>query len=628
MTTDLVTSGVSPPPLVGAVGTFDTADGYLLVFGGVNADGVPMPWTWSFVHNNWTNLSSAIGTGPSARWGEGLAYDPADGYVLLFGGCLNGACSEVSNQTWAYAHDTWTNLTSDQSTPPPARGRTMMTYDASDGYVFLFGGTGVGQTELNDEWGFTGGDWFKVGNLSSPAPSPRFGSSMTYDPGTSSVILFGGTTGSDSPLGDTWSYHAGNWTNLTGTFPASPSPRRLAPMTFDGADGYLLLVNGYGTGYLGDEWTFGSTAGWTRLLPRGGPEASFGGVLAYDPVDRYVVYFSGETSEGALASTLVYANGTWTLLINPTHYVLTPIGILLIVGGAVLIPGAIAVWAASRYRRRQERQLGEGFTLRPGETPTWIPTGAALRARVVQQVLPLLVVFVALGPFFALTLDAGGGGATIGLLVGTVAIFGVLAAVLSWVTMGQLVRAVGLTRSGVIVQRRMGELRVPWTQLQPGVIPPRRNWYWFHYVLPGRDTMMRGFATTIAQGRGIVSSPFAPPWVLSPAVSAGLGVVPREVVFAAGGPPTAATSTPGSPSPGTAPPPASVGSSVAAPGWGSPVSPYASSPAPRPPTPLPVSSVPLPTSRPPPGMVACPRCGQLNRTDRAAFCTACGARLR
>lgn len=620
---DLRTNGVSPPPLVGAVATFDSADGYVLMFGGLDPSGVPVSWTWSFVHDNWTNLTSAVGAGPSPRWGEGLAYDPTDGYVLLFGGCLDLACTLVSNQTWEYAHDAWTNLTGHQATPPPARGRTMMSYDASDGYVFLFGGTGAGDVLLNDEWGFSGGHWSKVGNASSPIPTPRFGASMSYDPATDSVLLFGGGGSSGASLGDTWSYRAGNWTNLTGTEPTAPGSRRLAPMTYDAVDGYLLLVNGYNTTYLGDEWKFG-TAGWGRLLPHGGPEPSFGGALAYDPVDRYVVYFSGAVSSGVLTSTLVYSNGTWTLLINPTYATLTPLGLLLILAGVVLVPGLVAGWVATRYRRRREQQLGEGFILRPGETPTWIPTGPALRSRVVQQVLVPLVVLVVLVPFLAVTLAAGNGPAAVESAVGLVIIFGGLVAVLAWVGMGQLVRAVGVAPAGVIVSRRAGELRVPWSQLQPAVVPPRRGWFWFQYVLPGRDTMMRGFSATVEQARAIVSSPLAPPWVLTPAVSVGLGVPPRGAGSIPGAQPAAAAPTLWLPPPGVSPPMASAPPPAPAPGWG----PYAQTAPPpvvsTPPAPAPTPSPP----RPPPGMAACPRCGQLNRPDRVAFCTACGARLR
>ncbi len=615
-------NGVSPPPTVGAAAAFDTADGYALMFGGLDPAGKVVPWTWSFVHSNWTNLTSAVGPAPSARWGEGLAYDPVAGYVLLFGGCLNLACTLVSNQTWGYAHDSWTNLTGNQPTPPPGRGRTMMTYDPTDGYVFLFGGTGTGSTLLNDEWGFASGRWSKVGNVSSPTPSPRFGASMAYDPATTSVVLFGGGGSSAASMGDTWSYHAGNWTNLTATDRPAPSPRRLAPMTYDSGDGYLLLVNGYNASYLRSEWTFGPT-GWTQLNAPGGPEASFGAVLVDDPVDHYVVYFSGAVSAGVLTSTLVYADGTWTLLINPTYSHLTEFGLLLILGTIILVPTLVAGLVGNRHRRNQERRLGEGFQLRPGEIPGWFPSGPALRSRVIQQLGILVVVFVVFVPVLALSFADGSPQAAVASAIVLALVFGVFIAVVAWTSLGQLPRSIGVVPAGVILDRRVGELRVPWSQLQPGVVPPRRGWFNFHYVLPGSEAIMRGFSATIPQVRGILASPYAPAWVIPPAVAAGLGMPPRAGGTPGAGAPSGAA-LPGLWSAATPPVPGVPPTPATARAGGDP--PAAAGPRGEPP--LAAVSTPRGPPRLPPGAIACPRCGQVNRVERVAFCTACGTRLR
>jgi len=631
----LSTSGVSPPPTTGAGAAFDTSDGYLLMFGGLDSGTSVVGWTWSFVHNNWTDLTSAVGAAPSARWGEGLAYDALDGYVVLFGGCFNIYCSSVSNDTWIYAHDRWTNLSSGLSTTPPARGRTMMTYDAYDQYVPLFGGTGSAESTLNDEWAFSGGHWTAVGNLSSPRPAPRTGAAIAYDPETGSAILFGGFSPSTT-FGDTWSYQNGTWTNLTAGSPLAPSPRRLPMMAYDGADGYLMLVNGYsGSSYLGDEWSFSSDT-WSPLVHHGGPEASFGGVLAYDPVDRYVVYFSGAVSGGVLTSTLVYAGGNWTLLINPTTSNLAALVLVLVtvvVLGAMI--GLVAVFA-SRVRRRQEGKLGEGFVLAPGELPTWVPTGAALRSRYFQQVLPIVVMLVVFLPFLGLVLLSGGG-AGAGLFAAFLGLLLLLlVAMVVWVAPRQTIRTIGIVRSGLILSRKGGELRLPWSQLQPGVMPPRRGWFWFQYTMPGKSVAFGGFAATVEQARTILSSPLAPPWVLTEAVASGLGLPSRAVGPALSASAGAGTYAPRFPSPGQgpAPLPGSVPTSTPLPSQGPPATGYygpppLGAPAPWAPGPTaPSSPPPSPVAaRPPPGMRPCPSCGQLNAVGRVAFCTACGTRL-
>jgi hypothetical protein len=648
LTPSITTNGVSPAPTVGAAAVFDAADGYVLMFGGLDAAGNAVPWTWSFVHNNWTNLSGAVGLAPSARWGEGLAYDARDGYVVLFGGCRNLACTEVVNDTWIYAQDRWANVTAEQTNPPAARGRTMMTYDVYDHYVLLFGGSSTGGVLLNDEWAFFAGTWATVGNLSSPRPSARAGAMMAYDPSTSSAILFGGFTATSS-LGDTWSYQNGSWTNLSSGAGSSPGPRRLGMMTYDATDGYLMLVNGYNNGYLDDEWTFSSGA-WAELTTHGRPVPTFGAVLVYDSVDRYVLYFSGEDAQGILTSTLIYSNGNWTLLINPTYPGLTPLGIALLAVAIIGIPIALAAYAGSRLRRRQERLLGEGFLLPPGERPTWIPTGSALRSRNLQQ----LVILVAFVPVLAVAVVAGAGGGPAGLvaLLLVLPIFGVLMGFAVWVSATQAVRTVGVARSGVILSRRAGELRIPWSQLQPGVMPPRRGSYWFQYIVPGKSVASRGFLATVQQARTILSSPFAPPWVLTSAVATGLGLPPRATSAAPGPagtlaalplgfppPPTGAIPSE-STAPGPAPlasghpmqpplppsPPAPTFATAQTPAAGTPPTGYRST-VPVPPS-GPPGAASSASARPPPGMTSCPNCGQLNAAGRVAFCTACGTRLR
>ncbi|MCI4373437.1 MAG: kelch motif-containing protein, partial [Thermoplasmata archaeon] len=280
--TSYPTTGNSPPPTSYAAATFDAGDGYLLMFGGNDVDGNANSFTWSFVHNNWTNLTGSIGPSPSARWASSMVYDAVNGTVVLFGGCLNPACSQLTDDTWTYAHDRWTNLSGALPVFPPARGRAMMTYDAGDGTVLLFGGIGAGGVYLNDLWGFKDGRWSPISTAA--APSIRGGSMMAYDPTSNSTILFGGNDG-PYRFGDTWSYSNGTWTNISSTVGLAPAPRWVGVMTYDGADGYLLLLNGYNAGtYFGDEWTF-AIGVWSSLTATGGPSASYGGLLVYDPLD-------------------------------------------------------------------------------------------------------------------------------------------------------------------------------------------------------------------------------------------------------------------------------------------------------------------------------------------------------
>ncbi|MCI4365152.1 MAG: zinc ribbon domain-containing protein [Thermoplasmata archaeon] len=630
MFTSYPNNGISPPPTTGAGAAYDPADGYVLMFGGENDAQTPISYSWTFGHNNWTNLTSSVGGAPAARWAEGLAYDSTDGYVVLFGGCYDFACKDVSDSTWTYSHDRWTNISAKQNETPPAAGHVSMVYDAHDGYILLFGGFGSGASFLNEEWEFRGGQWSPIGAASSTVPTGRAGGMVAYDGASGSVILFGGAA-QFQRLDDTWSYQSGNWTNLTGSAGAAPPPRWQAMLAFDSADGYLLLVNGYSGGtYYGDEWTFAGGT-WSALHVNNGPPASLGAVFVYDAADGYVLYFSGMTPNGLLTSTFIYANGAWTLLLNPpgSPFPLLFVGLLLLF---FALPVTVGVLVGARNRRRRERELGEGFVLPPGESIRWIPSGPALRAANVRRLGLLALMFVVFLPFLIVVITAGSGASAavpvVGIEIGVVTL---LIVGLVYGTSRQSTREIGVVRSGVIVRRGVGELRVGWPQLQPGVMVPSRGVFWFQTVPSGKSMPMGGFSTTLEQARAIVLSPYAPPWVLAPRFATGLGVPAQRSVGTPGvllAPPTGPPPTPYAatlPPPTPYDPPASPAYPSYPPPPSSPPARYSPYPPTRPdPGPPLVSSAP---AGPPPGMVMCPNCGQPNPVGRVAFCQSCGRRL-
>ena len=214
-------------------------------------------------------------TSPTIGQATSLAYDATDHYVLAIAPNVTGSGNTSGwgsvVQTWTFSAGNWTQLPIAYA--PPNRGYSSMVYDAIDDYVLVFGGTGFG--------------------------------------GSGGVFGWGGY------LGDTWRFAAGNWTNLTGTLAVSPGPRAYAPITWDGADGYALMVGGMGpngnvTGNLSQTWTYVSgvwAAGTANSL------LQHQGAIAYDAADGYVVYFGGAYSgPGTSNETWEYLNGTWTRL--------------------------------------------------------------------------------------------------------------------------------------------------------------------------------------------------------------------------------------------------------------------------------------------------------------------------
>ena len=264
----------------------------------------------------WTNVTPTTAS-PPPRVSGSMAYDSEDGYVLLFGGEeLIDLAYHVYNDTWSYVHGAWTNRTS--TVAPPARFGAMMADDPADGVVVLFGGEGPHEGQLfNDTWEYAAGVWTNV--TSTIAPPARFWASMSYDSQTDSVLLFGGNEGptfTKEYSNDTWSFHAGVWTEL---FPTTNATGRDDQAQVDDvSDAVVLMFGGLdGIGYLNDTWEY-SSGSWTPLSVSSAPDQRAGAGMAYDSTEGVVVLYGGYPAETDYYLTWIFHAGVWT------NYSLTP----------------------------------------------------------------------------------------------------------------------------------------------------------------------------------------------------------------------------------------------------------------------------------------------------------------
>lgn len=314
--------------------TYDPADGYVVLFGGY--DGKYLDDTWTFVGGEWTELTET--TAPSARLGASMAYDAKDGYVILFG----GNDGSYLQDTWKFSGGSWTefkSLTSANS--PGARYDAMMAYDSSDNYVVLFGGYGCSTGSscttvfLQDTWEFVGGTWTEL----SPTnyPPTREAGSMAYDTADGYLMLFGGfgcTSGGSCGTNavafqDTWEFKAGDWTQLSPSTP--PGTRELAAMTYDAADGYVVMFGGFGcnTGtcdpYVAQQDTWKFEGGqWTELYPASSPSALYHASIAFDTADNYTVLFGGENAGSTFVDD-TWAYEVFSVSESPTNATMLPL---------------------------------------------------------------------------------------------------------------------------------------------------------------------------------------------------------------------------------------------------------------------------------------------------------------
>ncbi len=281
-----------------------------------------------------------------------VASDPVDHELVVFGGCVQVLCTVGTNATWTESNGLWTER--NPAASPPPREEAQMAWDPADGYVLLFGGTGCHDPPtcsatgpLNDTWAFKDGTWNPV-VPSGPSPPPTDQGGLAYDPSSHDMVLFGGYGCSSSC--ETWTYSGGTWTELNLT--TQPSARYGEGFAEDDSDHGALLYGGVSStgSYLSDTWLFSGGA-WHAEPSAGSPAVREDPAIAWDPGLGAVVLFGGDyITLGSLTispstfynDTWEFENGTWTEWgagVNPgflweTGFAEDPTtGLLVLVGG-------------------------------------------------------------------------------------------------------------------------------------------------------------------------------------------------------------------------------------------------------------------------------------------------------
>jgi hypothetical protein len=140
-------------------------------------------YLWAFANSSWTNLSSQSQLTPPVLATASIAWDSADNELVMFGGvCGWPSCTTptLENETWVWAGGQWSEVNG--AVAPSPRDEAGMAYDTADGFVVLYGGDcGSCLAPLSDTWDFVGGNWTQL------APALR----STYsqlDVGVSTVL--------------------------------------------------------------------------------------------------------------------------------------------------------------------------------------------------------------------------------------------------------------------------------------------------------------------------------------------------------------------------------------------------------------------------------------------------------
>src|SRR5207247_7549759 len=112
---------------------YDSHRHRIVLFGGQATDSTSTAFadTWEYDGRHWTNVTPA--QSPAPRTNFGMAYDPQRKVTVLFGGHLPADADD----TWEWDGTTWTQSV---ATGPHAREGHVMTYDPKRGAIVMAAG--------------------------------------------------------------------------------------------------------------------------------------------------------------------------------------------------------------------------------------------------------------------------------------------------------------------------------------------------------------------------------------------------------------------------------------------------------------------------------------------------------
>ncbi len=197
-------AGDSPGARRGHGLAYDSTRELGVLFGGDPGGlGGPLADTWEWDGEVWAQVTPPAGEpSPSPRVGHAMAYDPGRRRVVLFG----GGTGSSDTSTWEWDGATWHEfIAGEGTTSPSTRGGHAMAFDPARGRVVLFGGNDAGQNSRADTWEWDGAHWIEVTAASVDVPIGRRGHALARDPDSDRLLLFGGDDNGFFPnLSDVW----------------------------------------------------------------------------------------------------------------------------------------------------------------------------------------------------------------------------------------------------------------------------------------------------------------------------------------------------------------------------------------------------------------------------------------
>lgn len=191
---------------------FDQSRGVAVLHGGMRGVGRARPVndTWELSAQGWSPVPTR-GAVPSPRNRAAMVYDPSIQKTVLFGGqSFNGITWAMRGDTWLFDGVRWRRSRQLFSRTPAPRCGHCMAYDEANGRIVLFGGVVRSQVSMGDTWVFDGRKWHQIVGV---GPPPRRYAGLAWDVNLGGCVLYGGCVDDfgEYPLNDCWLFQDNRW---------------------------------------------------------------------------------------------------------------------------------------------------------------------------------------------------------------------------------------------------------------------------------------------------------------------------------------------------------------------------------------------------------------------------------
>lgn len=275
---------------------FDPASGQVILFGGGGSSYSSATYAWDGA--TWSRVLPAVS--PSPRGSHSMVTDRARGEIVLFGG---RTATTVSDETWVWRGGGWVQL--QPAHRPSARYRASMTFDPDRGSVWLFGGYDQ-SAYRTDLWEWDGADWTEhVSDTSLPRMMDGY---LFHDAvAQEGLVLYGSDISSNNFVATTWSWDGRGWRMLADES-GSPPPRSEAALVLDEPRGRVVLFGGRVSGsplYSDETWEWGAGR-WVLRRWAASPPVRARCASTYDPLRGEVLIQGGVHESGRRIDTWAY----------------------------------------------------------------------------------------------------------------------------------------------------------------------------------------------------------------------------------------------------------------------------------------------------------------------------------